>query len=149
MSAPEPFRIGELAAHSGLTPDTLRYYEKRGLLVRPPRSPGGFRLYPPDTLDRLHFIRHGQAVGLTLDDIGALLSFNGKRGLTHCKQVHDLLATRLSDVDRKIKALTSFRRTLQTHLRACEDAMSTESNPTCPVVEDLAGGTKRARRKHV
>ena len=114
--ASQTFRIGEVAEQSGMTPDALRYYERRGLLVRPPRSPGGFRLYPLDTLDRLQFIRHAQAVGLTLDDIGTLLSFNGKRGLTNCKRVHELLAARLADLDRKIKGLTAFRRTLQNHL---------------------------------
>ena len=141
--AAHTFRIGELAEQSGLTPDTLRYYERRGLLVRPRRSPGGFRLYSPDTLDRLHFIRHAQAVGLTLDDIGTLLSFNGKRGLIHCQRVNELLAARLADLDRKIKGLTAFRRTLQTHLRTCEEAMNTQTNPRCPVVDDLAGGKKR------
>ena len=84
--AVQSLHIGELAEQNGMTRDTLRYYERRGLLVKPPRSPGGFRLYPPDTLDRLQFVRHAQGVGLTLDDIGTLLSFNGKRGLTHCKR---------------------------------------------------------------
>ena len=105
--AVQSLRIGELAEQSGMTRDTLRYYERRGLLVKPPRSPGGFRLYPPDTLDRLQFVRHAQGVGLTLDDIGTLLSFNGKRGLTHCKGVHALLTARLTELDRKIGALTS------------------------------------------
>ncbi len=145
--AAQTFRIGEVAEQSGMTPDALRYYERRGLLVRPARSPGGFRLYPPDTVDRLRFIRHAQAVGLTLDDIGTLLSFNGRRGLTHCKGVHALLVTRLTDLDRKIKTLTVFRRTLQAHLHACEQAMDTQANPRCPVVDDLAGTPKRARLK--
>ena len=147
--AVQSFRIGELAEQSGMTPDTLRYYERRGLLVKPPRSPGGFRLYPPDTLDRLQFIRHAQGVGLTLDDIGTLLSFNGKRGLTHCKGVHARLAARLTELDRKLRALTAFRRTLQAHLHDCEKAMHSQPNPRCPVVDDLAGRTKRGRADRI
>ncbi len=102
-------------------------------------------MYTPNALDRLRFIRQAQAVGLTLDDVGALLSFNGKRGLTNCKAVQTLLTARLAEVDRKIKTLTAFRRTLRAHLRACEQATDTQTNPRCPVVDDLAGKPKSAR----
>ena len=90
-SSTPSIRIGELARIGGLTPDTLRYYERRGLLAQVPRSPGGFRLYPPETLERMKFIRQSLSVDLTLDDIGQLLDFNGRRGLSHCKEVHGLL----------------------------------------------------------
>ena len=130
-------QIGELAEQSGLTPDTLRYYERRGLLATPARSAGGFRLYPPDTLDRLRFIRQSQSVGLSLDDISALLDFNGKRGKAHCRGVQKLLTSRLADLDAKIDALTTFRHMLSAYLDACEHAVQTERNPRCPVMDDL------------
>lgn len=77
MGVPEEkvVRIGELSARSGLSRDTLRYYERFGLLPKPPRASGGVRLYPLATLDHLRFIRRAQSVGLTLDEIRDLVTF--------------------------------------------------------------------------
>ena len=74
----QAFRIGELAAQTRLTPDTLRYYERLGLLPHPPRTSGGFRLYSAATLGRVRFIRQAQTVGLTLDEIHELVTFDGR-----------------------------------------------------------------------
>lgn len=67
------FQIGEVAKRSGFSIDTIRYYERLKLLDRPGRSPGGFRLYPREAVDRLRFIQKGQALGLTLNEIRKIM----------------------------------------------------------------------------
>ena len=87
-------RIGEVAQASGTTAKTLRYYEDVGLLPDPDRSPAGYRDYGPEVLDRLHFIRRGQAAGLTLAQIGQVLAIRD-RGQAPCQHVTDLLKNTL------------------------------------------------------
>src|SRR5215210_2740565 len=70
-------QIGEVAARSGVSIDTVRYYERRQLLPRASRSNGGFRLFPPDTVERVQFIKHGQEMGLSLEEIAQLLATRG------------------------------------------------------------------------
>lgn len=80
METHETYQIGKLAARSGLTPDALRYYERMGLLAHPQRTSGGFRVYPVETLERLHFIKQAQMVGLTLSEIAALVTYQDQGG---------------------------------------------------------------------
>ena len=79
------YRIGKLAAQSGLTRDALRFYERLGLFPKLSRSRGGFRLFAADTFDRLQFIKRAQVLGFTLDEIRELVSFNGQGGLRRCR----------------------------------------------------------------
>ena len=134
------YQIGELAARSGLTPDTLRYYERVGLLASPRRTSGGFRVYPAETLDRLRFVKQAQTVGLTLHEIAALVSYQDQGGLRRCRQVRDLLRAKLGDVEAKLRELDEFRGTLSGYLQECERTL-TEDGPAkdaqCPVLEDL------------
>ena len=75
--ADHAYRIGQVAARSGLTPDTQRFYERLGLLPKPSRTRCGFRLYAADAFDRLQFIKRAQVLSFTLDEIGELVGFNG------------------------------------------------------------------------
>ena len=104
-------RIGEVAQASGTTAKTLRYYEDVGLLPDPDRSPAGYRDYGPEVLDRLHFIRRGQAAGLTLAQIGQVLAIRD-RGQAPCQHVTDLLGTRLAVIDRQLAELAHLRTTI-------------------------------------
>ena len=90
---------------------TLRYYEDVGLLPDPDRSPAGYRDYGPEVLDRLHFIRRGQAAGLTLAQIGQVLAIRD-RGQAPCQHVTDLLDTRLAVIDRQLAELAQLRTTI-------------------------------------
>lgn len=90
-------RIGELARRSGLSTKTLRFYEVEGLLPEPPRTPGGYRDYPPDTVDRLKLIRRGQAAGLALTEIKTILAIRDG-GRAPCSHVRELLTERLAGV---------------------------------------------------
>lgn len=105
-------RIGEVAQASGTTAKTLRYYEDVGLSPDPDRSPAGYRDYGPEVLDRLHFIRRGQAAGLTLAQIGQVLAIR-ERGQAPCQHdVTDLLDTRLAVIDRQPAELAQLRTTI-------------------------------------
>jgi DNA-binding transcriptional MerR regulator len=141
---PRALQIGELAARTGVTVDTLRYYERVGLLPRPARSAGGFRTYAPAVLERLELIRQAKTQGLTLTEIRQLASYLDHDGTPEqCRQVRTLLASRLEEVERKRAELDVFRRTLRGHLRACDAALAQAPDPTCPVAKDFRRRTSR------
>jgi DNA-binding transcriptional MerR regulator len=117
-------RIGELAQRSGLSRDALRFYERRGLLQAPQRTTGGFRVYPAETVDRLRFIKQAQMVGLTLQEIAALVSHRNDSGLRRCRQVRDLLQTKVANVEARLAELEVFRTTLTQYLKQCEHTIS-------------------------
>src|SRR5437868_5239455 len=92
-------RIGAIAAATGMTPDAIRYYERLGLVPKPARTQGRFRVYPPDTVPRLRFIKQAQTLGLELKEIRTLLCpANGHRR-EQCQHVRDVLSKHLADVE--------------------------------------------------
>jgi len=101
-------RIGETAAAAGMTAKTLRFYEDRGLLPAVNRAPNGYRDYAKETVSRLEFIRRGRTAGLTLAQIGDILSVRDN-GQAPCLHVKDLLAQQLRDLDARIAELMSLR----------------------------------------
>ena len=108
----QAIRIGELAHRAGTTPDTLRYYERVGLLPRPPRTPAGYRLYDSSVAQRVAFIKKAQALGLALDEIREVLRIAAD-GTPPCEHLRAALQRRLQDVDARIGELESLRATLQ------------------------------------
>ncbi|WP_426990682.1 MerR family transcriptional regulator [Pseudarthrobacter sp. Y6] len=104
-------RIGETAAAAGTTAKTLRFYEDRGLLPVADRAPNGYRDYPHETVSRLEFIRRGRTAGLTLAQIGDILSIRDI-GQDPCLHVRDLLVKQLRDLDAQIAELTALRATV-------------------------------------
>ncbi|MET3173374.1 UNVERIFIED_ORG: MerR family copper efflux transcriptional regulator [Arthrobacter sp. UYCu721] len=104
-------RIGETAAAAGTTAKTLRFYEDRGLLPAADRAPNGYRDYPQETVGRLEFIRRGRTAGLTLAQIGDILSIRDI-GQDPCLHVRDLLVKQLRDLDAQIAELTALRATV-------------------------------------
>jgi len=134
-------QIGEIAARAGVTIDTVRYYERRRLLARAGRSNGGFRLFKPETVERILFIKQAQEMGFSLDEIRDLLANGG--GRAECQRVHDLLQSKLSELDERMIRMKSFRRTLSRHLAACEEELKEHgSEASCPVVVTI----KRQRK---
>ena len=113
-------RIGKLAEESGVSAKTLRFWESTGLLADPARTPSGYRDYDPDVLDRLIFIRHAQAAGLTLAEIRQVLAISDK-GEPPCAHLTDVVDQHLADVDHRIQELEETRSLLE-HLakRAAE-----------------------------
>lgn len=113
-------RIGEVAAAVGATTKTLRFYEQAGLLQPAERTPAGYRRYAPDVVERVRFVRRGQAAGLTLAEIRTILEIRDA-GDAPCGHVERLLADRLEDIDRQIAELHRLRDTLAAlHSAACE-----------------------------
>jgi MerR family transcriptional regulator, mercuric resistance operon regulatory protein len=131
-------RIGEVAARSGVSIDTIRYYERRKLLPRAERSRGGFRLYRQEAVERLRFIKQAQEIGFSLDEIGDLLATGGA---AECRKVRDLLRAKVEEVDARIEAMRKFRRSLADHLAACERELKERGNAArCPVVIEISRG---------
>src|SRR5437773_925083 len=91
-------RSGELARQAGVSADTLRHYERKGLIARPRRSPNGYREYPASTLDRVRLIRSALAVGFTLDELARILKERDQGGAP-CRQVRQLAAEKLAEVE--------------------------------------------------
>lgn len=138
MATPaQTFRIGELAARSGLTRDALRYYERLGLLPLPQRTPGGYRVYTAATLDRVRFIRQAQTLGLSLLEIRTLVSYADRGGLKRCRRVHDLLQRKIGELDTRLVEIQEFRRTLRRSFEECERTLAAQDREECPVLEHL------------
>ena len=110
------YRSGQLAAKAGVSADTLRHYERRGLLAAAKRLPNGYRLYPPEALDRVLLIQRALSVGFGLDELARLLRARD-RGQPPCREVRALAARKLADVEEQLEALASFRATLLATLR--------------------------------
>jgi DNA-binding transcriptional MerR regulator len=110
------YRSGELAAKAGVSADTLRHYERRGLIAAVERLPNGYRSYPPEALDRVLVIQRALSVGFSLDELARLLKARD-RGQPPCREVRALAARKLAEVDRQLESLASFRAALDTTLR--------------------------------
>ncbi|MEU3684307.1 heavy metal-responsive transcriptional regulator [Streptomyces sp. NPDC030592] len=105
-------RIGELAAETGLTTKTIRFYEQAGLLPPPPRTASGYRDYPSHTVARLAFVRDAQAAGLTLAEIRSVLALRDS-GQAPCTQVGTLIEEHLAEIDRRMAELRQARAVLR------------------------------------
>jgi MerR family copper efflux transcriptional regulator len=104
--------IGELAARSGVSVKTIRYYEDIGVLGRAERTPSGYRDYDDPTIDRLAFVRAAQAVGLTLGEIRQVVALR-ERGESPCRHVAQLLERRADEIKRRIAEMTRLRAELR------------------------------------
>ncbi|ALV33087.1 heavy metal-responsive transcriptional regulator [Streptomyces sp. CdTB01] len=105
-------RTGELAAASGLTAKTIRFYEQAGLLPEPPRTSGGYRDYPLQAAHRLAFIREAQSAGLTLAEIRSVLAVRDS-GQPPCVHVTALIEQHLADIERRMAELRATRTALR------------------------------------
>lgn len=133
-------RIGEVATRSGVSIDTLRYYERRKLLPAAPRTRSGYRMFSSETVDRVLFIKQAQELGFTLDEISALLTTNGTRD---CQSVHDLLDAKLTEIDNRMKAMVQFSEKLSRYLAECEVELKEHPDSAeCPVVDEMAHSSR-------
>lgn len=123
--------IGALAKAVGVNVETVRYYQRIGLLPAPPRAYGTIRRYPDETLRRLRFIRRAQGLGFSLDEITALLKLSDGE---HCSETRVLGEQKLSLVQRKLDELTSMRDALRELVARCARG---EPGRGCPLIEAL------------
>ena len=128
-------RIGALAELSGLSAQTIRYYESIDLLPEPDRTPSGYRDYTADIAERLRFIRDAQACGLTLDEVQTLLSMKDS-GLATCEHTRSFLDRHIADIDAQLERLHAARAEmleLATRARGLDPANCTDPN-RCQVI---------------
>jgi MerR family mercuric resistance operon transcriptional regulator len=112
-------RTGEVARQAGVNAQTLRYYERRGLLAEPPRSPAGYREYPGSAVRVLRFVKRAQELGFTLDEVEGLLSLSDG-GPADCGAVRALVATKVDDLDARIEDLVRMRALLVDFAGRCD-----------------------------
>jgi MerR family transcriptional regulator, copper efflux regulator len=112
----ETLQIGQVSKKSGMSIDTIRYYEKEGLLKHPTRSNGGFRIYPPEAVEQLVFIRKAQDMGLTLKEIKQIMCC-GDKGLEPCCDLTiDLFTAKINEFEEKIREIQGMKKKLKTVL---------------------------------
>lgn len=133
------YRIGELAKLAGVTPDTVRYYEKQHMMDHEVRTQGGFRLYTDHDLQRLKFIRHARQLGFTLESIRELLSIRVDPEHHTCQESKIIVQARLSEVEERIEELQTMRRSLQRLNDAC--CGTAHSSVYCSILEALEQGS--------
>lgn len=109
---PRGLRSGELARTAGISTDTLRHYEKLGVLAKAPRTSSGYRIYPPDSPERVNMIRHALRLGFTLAELAEVLHARN-RGGAPCKRVLSMLEDKLIRLEKYIEELQSTRRHMQ------------------------------------
>jgi MerR family transcriptional regulator, mercuric resistance operon regulatory protein len=133
--------IGELSRLTGVRIETIRYYEKIGMLPSPPRSKSGRRVYGPKETRTLSFIRRGRELGFTIDQIRALLNLGGPEKAS-CAEVREIAKHHLDDICSKINDLVKLERLLRKTVAQC----SGEKVPDCPVLDVLDVQRIRAPR---
>lgn len=132
----DQFNIGEVAERSGVSVDTIRYYERRKLLPVAPRTSGGYRLFSSETVERVIFIKQAQELGFSLNEISILLANNGRN---ECRRIHDLLSVKLVELDEKLTRMRAFRGKLIHYLAECEEELKEHpESAECPVVVEIA-----------
>lgn len=129
----EHHTIGEIAKRVGVGVETVRFYERQGLVPEPPRSPSGYRLYPPETTDRLRFVRRARELGFTLDEIGVLLDLRVTPG-SACESVRALAEDKLADIEHRIADLTRIAEVLRRLVASCEAG---RPEVGCPILDAL------------
>lgn len=125
--------IGRLAKEARVNIDTLRYYEKRGLLPEPPRKDSGYRLYSPDAVRRIAFIKHAKELGFSLDEIGELLSLRMETK-SQCRAVKIKAEAKIEEVEEKIQSLQQIRAALQRMVGSCK---VNKRMGECPILDAL------------
>jgi Cd(II)/Pb(II)-responsive transcriptional regulator len=126
-------KIGELAKVTGCEVETIRYYEREGLLPAPPRSEGNYRRYGDQHAERLLFIRHCRSLGMSLDDVRALQHFQARPELA-CDEINAMLDRHLQKTETQIQALQHLQAQLKTLRDACHSRLTARQ---CGILQNL------------
>lgn len=133
MTSNSLLTIGRLAAEAGVHVETIRYYQRRGLLAEPPKPDGGAqRRYPRAAVRRVRFVKRAQALGFTLDEVGALLQLDEAGA---CAATRERATAKLQTIDAKLADLRAMRQSLAALLRRCDAA---DGDGACPLIDALA-----------
>jgi DNA-binding transcriptional MerR regulator len=142
----QPFQIGQVAQKTGLSVDAIRFYEREGLVPRPARTKGGYRLYRQPEIADLEFIQKAQQLGFSLKEIRELFSIQRHPQET-CVHVRDLIAQKLAVVRGKIQELKTIEAALVASLRQCRKALRRPAGhrDSCPVLDQIAARPQRKK----
>lgn len=132
----ESMSIGRVAQAAGVGVETVRFYEKEGLIPEPPRRMSGYRQYPTSTVKRLAFIRRAKELGFTLREIRELLDLRVHPDRA-CEPVREAAAAKIVQVERRIADLLRLKAVLQILVGACQEVRETDE---CPILNALEGG---------
>jgi MerR family transcriptional regulator, copper efflux regulator len=132
-TVPDRLTIGQLAKQGGVHLETIRYYERRGILPRPPRTSAGYRAFSDDALRRLRFIKRAQALGFSLREIEDLLALRARSGRS-CVGVQVKAKAKIADIDTKLQELSAMRSALTRLVATCAHRGATSA---CPILESL------------
>lgn len=124
--------IGKLANAAEVNVETIRYYQRRGLLDKPNKPPHGHRRYPADMVKRLRFIKRAQALGFTLSEVAGLLTLDAACA---CAETRKLAARKRVLIEQKIADLTAMQRVLAGLVQQCDAG---DSGTACPIIDVLA-----------
>jgi Hg(II)-responsive transcriptional regulator len=133
-------RTGELAAGAAVNPQTLRYYERRGLLENPVRSPGGYRAYPDDAVRRVRFIKRAQELGFRLTEVETPLEL-AEGGPDSCEKARDFATEKITDLGQRIADLQVLQGGLTRLVETCE---LPRAQRDCPILHELDAGLVRS-----
>ncbi len=125
--------IGQVARKAGVGVETVRFYEREGLIEQPPRRGNGYREYPVDTVRRIRFVVHAKELGFTLKEIVGLLSLRS-RSAESCDSVKEQAEMKIADIEKRIRGLRRMKSTLRKLTRACERR---EPTAECPLMDVL------------
>lgn len=130
--------IGNVAKLAEVHIETLRYYERKGVVPRPPRTISNYRRFPEDTVRRVRFVKHAQELGFSLKEIKELLALRGTRG-AGCRNVQQRAAAKITEIEEKIRSLQAMRKALDKLVRECRG-----SGPLteCSILESLDSNGK-------
>lgn len=126
-------KVGEVAKRAGVNLQTVRYYERRGLLPRPPRTPANYRIYPVDTVLRVRFVKRAQELGFTLKEIQELLALRAAPK-TRCADVRARAEAKVHDIDQRVRTLRAMRRALHNLIGECSGRGPVSR---CPILEAI------------
>ena len=132
-AAGSPLKIGEVAKLSGVGIETLRFYEKSGLLGRPARTQSGYRVYNAAVLQRLDFIKRSQMLGFSLDEIKRIIA-DKEAGRSPCHEVREIVRQRLDELDERLKEMRRHRKELGAAFKNWEETGELDGN-VCGLIE--------------
>ncbi len=131
-------RIGEVASRAGVNVETLRYYERRGLLREPDRQTSGYRAYDAEAVRVVRFIKRAQELGFTLADIEDLLRLADGEGPESCREVRSMATAKIEDMERRIETLQAMRASLVALVKTCHRKGSKRECPLIEAIEETA-----------
>jgi DNA-binding transcriptional MerR regulator len=140
-------KIGEVARLAGVGVETLRFYERSGLLNRPARSEGGYRLYDSQALKTLEFIKRAQSLGFTLEEIKRIIA-ESRAGQRPCAEVRETVRRRLTEIDEHMSQIRRYRNALATTLKQW-DAQGFADGDFCGLIESAEIGAVRPERSNL